>query len=297
LQEASKYCQYTQEYLSLRARQKKLKAVKQGRNWFTTTDWLLEYIGEAKGYKERIAENRKEEKETDGSSESFKFVQPPVNLPVEGLFPASPSMRVLPRQKLGTPELFKVAGAFAIVIVLLGYASVLSRDTLREVSRELEPAQYFTSSVGSAGKSYLNWFEENLFGLTNEIFYAVQSAHKSIVFGIRSLGEQVGQRFTKQSPDTTVSSLPETLPVAGPAEIEPNPTEPSVPIAEKKGLVVVPSSEDNEQVVNQVKQSFSDEVLVTPQDEDSGIITPVFRSRIGEEYLYILVPLKEGNSQ
>ena len=292
MQEASKYCQYTQEYLSLRARQKKLKAVKQGRNWFTTTDWLLEYIGEAKGYKERIAENRKEEKETDGSSESFKFVQPPVNLPVEGLFPASPSMRVLPRQKLGTPELFKVAGAFAIVIVLLGYASVLSRDTLREVSRELEPAQYFTSSVGSAGKSYLNWFEENLFGLTNEIFYGIQSAHKSIVSGIRSLGEQVGQRFVKQSHNTP-TSLPETLPVAGPTKTEPNPAEPLVPIAEKKGLVVVPSSKDNEQLVNQVKQSFSDEVLVTPQDEDSGVITPVFRNRVGEDYLYILVPIPE----
>ena len=33
LEEAMKYCEYSQEYLSLRARQGKLKAIKIGRNW------------------------------------------------------------------------------------------------------------------------------------------------------------------------------------------------------------------------------------------------------------------------
>ncbi len=44
LAEASKLCNYSQEYLSLRARQGKLKAVKLGRNWVTTQEWLNEYI-------------------------------------------------------------------------------------------------------------------------------------------------------------------------------------------------------------------------------------------------------------
>jgi len=183
LQEASKYCDYTQEYLSLRARQKKLKAVKQGRNWFTTTEWLLEYIGRAKRYKEQAGENQK----------PFTFVQPPANLPVEGLFQA--------RQKLGTPELFKVAGAFALVIVLLGFASVLSRDAFREVSRELEPAQYFTNSVGSIGKSYIVWFGENLFSLASDFGDGIQSAHASIAREIRSLGERLGSRFVQEAPE------------------------------------------------------------------------------------------------
>lgn len=43
LKEASKYCHYSQDYLKLRARQGKLKAVKMGRNWFTTKDWLKKY--------------------------------------------------------------------------------------------------------------------------------------------------------------------------------------------------------------------------------------------------------------
>jgi len=43
LKEAPKYCPYSQDYLKLRARQDKLKAVKMGRNWFTTKEWLEMY--------------------------------------------------------------------------------------------------------------------------------------------------------------------------------------------------------------------------------------------------------------
>jgi len=52
LQRASKLSRYSQEYLSLRARQGKLKAVKRGRNWITTKEWLDEYIRSAEEYKE-----------------------------------------------------------------------------------------------------------------------------------------------------------------------------------------------------------------------------------------------------
>ncbi len=44
LTEAAGLCDYSQEYLSLRARQRKLQAVKLGRNWFTTKEWLDDYI-------------------------------------------------------------------------------------------------------------------------------------------------------------------------------------------------------------------------------------------------------------
>ncbi len=44
LADAAAQSPYSQEYLSLRARQGKLKAVKQGRNWVTTKAWLDEYL-------------------------------------------------------------------------------------------------------------------------------------------------------------------------------------------------------------------------------------------------------------
>lgn len=41
---------YSQEYLSLRARQGKLKATKFGRNWITTKEWIDKYIKKVEIY-------------------------------------------------------------------------------------------------------------------------------------------------------------------------------------------------------------------------------------------------------
>lgn len=43
LRDATKYCPYSSDYLKLRARQGKLRAIKMGRNWFTTREWLELY--------------------------------------------------------------------------------------------------------------------------------------------------------------------------------------------------------------------------------------------------------------
>lgn len=50
LSEAARTCNYSQEYLSLRARQGKLRAIKIGRNWFTTKKWLEQYINNVNEY-------------------------------------------------------------------------------------------------------------------------------------------------------------------------------------------------------------------------------------------------------
>ncbi|MDP2951648.1 MAG: hypothetical protein Q8N55_04670, partial [bacterium] len=51
LQEAANYCKiYSQEYLSLRARQGKLRAIKLGRNWVTTKQWVDEYLRDINDY-------------------------------------------------------------------------------------------------------------------------------------------------------------------------------------------------------------------------------------------------------
>lgn len=44
LAEAAQHSPYSQEYLSLRARQGKLRAIKRGRNWVTTLGWLDDYL-------------------------------------------------------------------------------------------------------------------------------------------------------------------------------------------------------------------------------------------------------------
>jgi vacuolar-type H+-ATPase subunit E/Vma4 len=60
----------------------------------------------------------------------------------------------------------------------------------------------------------------------------------------------------------------------------------------KEGLVVIPSTEKEEELKEKIKEVFSDEVKIEPKDKTSGIITPIFRKGEGEKYLYILVPLK-----
>lgn len=68
-----------------------------------------------------------------------------------------------------------------------------------------------------------------------------------------------------------------------------------LPQADKtnQGMIVIPSSDKDEEIKKKIQDSFSDEVKVTPKDESSGIVVPVFKEREGSEYLYIMVPVKE----
>ena len=49
LHEAAKLTNYSQDYISLLCRQKKIKGIKMGRNWVTTTQWVENYINRTKG--------------------------------------------------------------------------------------------------------------------------------------------------------------------------------------------------------------------------------------------------------
>lgn len=71
LTEAVKYCNYSQEYLSLRARSKKLKSVKVGRNWMTTVGWLNEYLQRVEEYKDQISSSKPVENLVEGATVVF----------------------------------------------------------------------------------------------------------------------------------------------------------------------------------------------------------------------------------
>jgi len=99
LSEASKSCNYSQEYLSLRARQGRLKSAKFGRNWVTTEEWLAEYIKKSEeynsvhngnGHRIRHAEEIKAPslittfpKDKSVDIEKIKIIKIPKNLPIE----------------------------------------------------------------------------------------------------------------------------------------------------------------------------------------------------------------------
>ncbi len=63
-----------------------------------------------------------------------------------------------------------------------------------------------------------------------------------------------------------------------------------------EGMVVVPGTGDAESdaaKISRIQKSFSDDVAVVPSaDGESGVIKPVFRDSKSDDYLYVLVPLK-----
>lgn len=67
-----------------------------------------------------------------------------------------------------------------------------------------------------------------------------------------------------------------------------------VATAPKQGLVVIPESkvDDRAKTIADIKRTFSDEVAVNPDEDGSGVITPVFRETQGDDYLYVLVPIR-----
>jgi hypothetical protein len=59
-----------------------------------------------------------------------------------------------------------------------------------------------------------------------------------------------------------------------------------------QGIVVVPSEGDDESTKKKIEKYFSDEVKVESEDENSGVIVPVFKSGREEKYLYMMIPMQ-----
>ena len=116
LQEAAKYCHYSQEYLSLRARQGKLKAVKFGRNWVTKEEWFKEYLEKVEKYNNNLnAKNvvARGPLKAGGRREGWS---PPGNLPIEK--PVS---------------LVRFGFIVALVFVLLAAGVVFGKESFKNV--------------------------------------------------------------------------------------------------------------------------------------------------------------------
>lgn len=243
LQEATKYCDYSQEYLSLRARKGKLKTIKIGRNWVTKKEWIQEYLKKAEEY---------------NNLKTKKVVSPPENLPIE-VVSARPSL-VKP-----VPQI-QFIYVVALVFVLLVAGGIFA---LRQAQGDLEFAEWIgrvsyphtgiatisvppvLKEVGGTFKKFSQWIVEIYTAANNFVEEKIAQGYKAFT------------QFWKAP--------------------------------EEEGLVVIPSTEKDEEVKEKIKAAFSDEVKVEPKDKTSGIIAPIFREREGQKYLYILVPVQNEN--
>ncbi|MFH1239503.1 MAG: hypothetical protein V1653_05255 [bacterium] len=119
LQAATQHCNYSQEYLSLRARQGKLKAVKFGRNWVTKEEWLNEYLSHAEEYNNNGL---------NGNHATFLTTKPPRDLPTETFF-----AKFKPAPKLN------FAVSLALVFVLMVSGITFGKESFKNAYQDLSP--------------------------------------------------------------------------------------------------------------------------------------------------------------
>ena len=67
------------------------------------------------------------------------------------------------------------------------------------------------------------------------------------------------------------------------------------------GIAVVPSTNsasEDEIIKDKIRDSFSDEIIIKPDDSGSaGIITPVFRESKGSDFIYVMVPVIDSKDK
>jgi hypothetical protein len=338
LEEATRLCSYSQEYLSLRARQGKLKSVKFGRNWVTKKEWLEEYVRKAEEYK-------------NNKNHSQRFVSPPKNLPIEktlvlrfgfitalalvlliaGMFYGRESFRVVYQDLnptvIGLNQNFdkRMAGlardVSSCTYIFGGGGDVVVENTIEVLADTFSsaPQSFATVSlavvdIGDILKEYSQWVSSQIFGAGEKFVQGYIVANdfieeklsedwEKLVIGTKCLKQSLklgidraGRNFTynylvvNDFVERKISQVYKlvTQPWQAPEKIV---EEELIPKPSEEGLILIPSTEKDEEVKEKIEVVFSDEVKVEPTDKTSGIITPIFKDGEGQKYLYILVPV------
>lgn len=158
LQEATKFCSYSQEYLSLRARQGKLKALKFGKNWLTKKEWLQEYQKGVEDYNNQI-KNKKSQP------------APPANLPIKRLFEIKFSFKDVRPTLTAT-----------LVIVLIIAGVVFEKESLIRTYNDLSP---YAEEIGEAGDLFI----EDVTQFSDDFFVATVNYQDSLKLLSNVFGE------------------------------------------------------------------------------------------------------------
>jgi hypothetical protein len=153
LQEATKLCDYSQEYLSLRARQGKLKAVKIGRNWVTKKEWLQEYLAKVKEYNNDIIERR------------VKTVEPPQELAkvIESLKGANFVFDLQVRTGL----------VLGLALVLLMFGIVFGKDNIKSAFEDVR--DFYSQELSPLSQQLTKELDRGLSEITQSLRFKTQN--------------------------------------------------------------------------------------------------------------------------
>jgi len=248
LQDATKYCDYSQEYLSLRIRQGKLRGKKFARNWVTKKEWLEDYLKRVREHNCNSVRNNLKQRHRNNFIDLQKndFLAPDGFLLTQELVSENSASGL--NFSIKKFSIFASAFVFAFIFCVAVFSPSLFQKN--KIGQELSAmsAQSILESTSEIFSKYGLWLEKNIDQQIVKI--------KTYIAYVRGMGK--------------------------------------TPLAETNGngMVVVPSTKNDDALKEKIKTSFSDEVNVELTDEGSGIITPIFKAREGEKYLYIMVPVK-----
>lgn len=335
LSEAASYCNYSQDYLNLLARKGYLKAVKIGRNWVTKREWLLEYIDRVEKKRGLVVEDElpKAESverpddllgrptaalpETIKKSDFFKWLEVINKLGFTrqaaaflivffiftGLFFGlvflinNPELRLSwgianldnfflsSTKKSGQAVNDFTLGISGKINNIFAASYNITNNLSDRVSNKLSRIAEKTKKIARDAVNFL------LTGKTEKIFVFNKTApiDRNVLEARTNLLESDIIDYTKVRFDGFRQDfgINKTKTKAESGEI--------ISGEPQKGIIVIPSTDKNEEAKAKIKASFSDEVEVKPSDEDSGIIIPEFKEKKGEEYLYMMVPVYGGD--
>jgi len=193
LKDAAQFCNYSQEYLSLRARQGKLRATKIGRNWVTTHVWILEYVDRAEKLEETGVQDNlypglhmqpAESEDIRSQPPGAKYVEPPENIPIEEFNPYTKRISASPFSA------FKFGAALALLFAFVASGFVFGKEGWYKMAEDV------AASVETLGKGFDVGFPK----LTFAIATSVQSLGEGFETGTKTVARNatsVTQTFGK----------------------------------------------------------------------------------------------------
>lgn len=184
----------------------------------------------------------------------------------------------------------KVAGAIFALIVLFTASSVFISNKNQFVSNPISALQSY-EKIGDV-KSTANEFVSLLKSSQHEVRGSV-SYSANVLDSIRSRTHRGLARINNFLFDATRKVRVLVMDTRN--------VEKSVNGGrDRTGVAVVPASSDevaNERVKQYVTDSFSDEAEIVPDESgNSGVIKPVFKENKDQEYVYVIVPVKENTN-
>jgi len=277
LQEASKISPYSQEYLSLLARKRKLKCKKFGRTWYTTLENLQEYI-KSQGIPVIIP------KAFYIPSYKGKITKPFFAAFEE---PLKEEVKIPAEIERPKPELKKLPffSIFKVLITILIIGSIF----------------YYGWQSGShlVLKEYGKWVLENSKEISEKTYKSLKKFFVEIPFKkkeVRRVPSQEIFLFEREFSGLEENIVGDVRERFGEFREEFGLLKPGVEEKEE-GVVIVPKGlSEPEKFKKELEMAFADKVEILPDETGkAGIIKPIFAAPPleVEEYLYMMVPVQE----